>query len=223
VNKHRILPGYSELEEAAMEIEYDLTVQDMAAFLRYHQKNGPKAKPHPLIRVILAGLVFALVMMARYPAWLSEEPWESWISGCSTGVIIGFFALILLGLVLNRRNNANLVRLFERQEGRWQLAWRCLKIGPDGFEITNEYQRLYYHWSVVWLIDSTEEHTFFCTSVNQAHIIPRRAFRHLRDFEKFVDLACRYHRGLPPRESTTTDILDALPVEQTGITLPRTP
>jgi hypothetical protein len=205
-----------------MEIEYDLTAQDMAAFLRYHQKNGPKVKPPRLFRVILAVLVFALVMIARFPSWFALEPWESWLSGCFTGVIIGFFALIMLGLWLSRHNNANLLRLFEREEYRWLLAWRRLKIGSNGFEISNEYQRLYYHWSVVWLIDSTSEHAFFCTSVNQAHIIPCRAFRHREDFEKFIDLACRYHKGLPPRESLADEILDALPAEQNGITLPRT-
>jgi hypothetical protein len=206
-----------------MKIEYDLAVQDMAAFLRYHQRNGPKVKRNPLVRLVVMGVVFALVMMAYFPRWFASEPWENWISGCFTGVIIGFFSLILLGLLLAKHNSANMLRLFEREECRWLLAWRRLKIGPDGFEITNEYQRLFYHWSVVWLIDTTKEHAFFCTSVNQAHIIPRRAFQHCEDFEKFVDLACRYHKGLPPRGSRAAEILDALPAEQTGITILRTP
>ena len=204
-----------------MEIEYDLTVQDMAAYLRYYKKNGPKVKPHPLFRVFLTVLVFALVMMAGFPGLLASESWNDWMSGCAMGVFIGFFSLILLGLLQARHNDANTMRLFEREECRWLLAWRGLKIGRDGFEITNEYQRLYYHWSVVRLIDSTKEHAFFCTSVNQAHIIPRRAFRNGQDFEKFVDLACRYHKGLPPHGSRAAESLDALPAQHTGITLPK--
>lgn len=207
-----------------MEVEYSLTIPDVKAFVRYHQKHGPKAKPHILARLFGIALGMVIAILATLAGWLLSRPDGQWMAGFCVGSVAGliltFFLLALLARILVIPNT---IRLYDREECRWFLAWRRLRITADGFESTNEFQQVRSGWSVVWLIDSTDEYAFFYTTLHQAHIIPRRAFRDQQHFEGFIDLACRYHKGLRPRESTSTDILDALPAHPTGITRPHHP
>lgn len=206
-----------------MEIEYELTVADIGAFQRFHRKHGPKPQPHPLVRVGEKGLAWAIAALAGLAFWFFFQPKGNWLSGCCTGMFVGIVITFVFFLLQVNIAIRNAIRLYEREESRWALTRRLFKITDDGFDITNEYQQVRSSWSVVWLIESTDEYAFFYWSTNQAYIIPRRAFRDHRHFEGFIDLACRYHKGLTPRESTSEVILDALPAEQTGITLRRQP
>jgi hypothetical protein len=203
-----------------MEIEYELTLADIQAFLRFHQKHGPKRKPHSLVKLVSKGLAWVMGLLGFLAYWFFVQHKGGWMSGCCAGMVIGIvitFAYFLWQVKLAVRDA---VRLYEGEECRWMLARRRLKITADGFEIMNQFQQVRSSWSVVWLIDSTDEHAFFYWSMTQAYIFPRRAFRDQRHFEDFIDLACRYHKGLGPRESASDVILDALPAEQTGITRP---
>ena len=206
-----------------MEVEYQLSVADVAAFQRFHRKHGPKAQPNPLVRVVQKGLAWVIAALAGLAYWFFFQPKGDWLSGCCAGMFVGIAITFVYFLLQVNAAVRNALRLYEREESRWLLTRRRLKITADGFEITNDYQHVRSNWYVVWLIESTDEHAFFYWCTNQAYIIPRRAFGDSRHFEDFIDLACRYHKGLPARKSTSTEILDALPAEQTGITLPRQP
>ncbi len=205
-----------------MEVEYALTLQDIAAFLGFHLRHRPKLRQHPLVRMM--GMVWALgiVVLAGLAGWFFTQRWGTWLSGCCTGVVVGvLLTVVVFGWLQSKVVIQNTIRPYDREECRWFFARRRLKITADGFEMTNEYQQIRYSWSVVWLIESTKKHAFIYTMTHIAHIIPRHGFRDEQHFEAFIDLACRYHKGLPPRDSIKTEILDALPVEQTGITRPR--
>lgn len=209
--------------EFAMEVEYELTAADVKAYLRFQTRRCPKPKPHPLARVILLGLGVAIGVLLSFSSQFSTEPTvKHWVTVFCSGALAGVLGMVALLFLLAKLGEMNTIRhYFLREECRWLLARRRLRIGVDGFEITNEFQQARCSWSAVWLIDSTDEYAFFFTSFNNAQVIPRSAFRADRHFEEFIDLACRYHKGLPPRRSASTEILDALPAEQTGITLPR--
>lgn len=208
-----------------MEIEYELSVADMAAFLRFHLRHRPKRQQHPLGRVVSTVLSVVLVVMAGLSGWFYLQPKGSWLSGFCAGVVIGFLSIaVIFGWLQAKTLIPNAIRLYwDREECRWYFARKRLRIAALGLQVTNEFQQVRYSWSVVWLIDSTNEHLFFFVTRGQALIIPRRAFRDDQHFEDFINLACCYHKGLPPKVSGSDIILDALPAEQTGITLPRQP
>jgi hypothetical protein len=203
-----------------MEIEYDLRLEDIEAFARFQLKHGPKLKPRLFVQLIGLALAVAIVGLGLLAGLLSEQPNTLWMSGFCGGAIAGILTtFILLAFLQKKLVVQQTSRLYNTEESRWHLAWRRLKITVDGFETTNDVEQLRYNWCVLSVIDSTDNHAFFYTALHQAHIIPRRAFRDRQHFEEFIDLACRYHKGLAPRE--LTEILDALPAEQTGITRSR--
>ena len=204
-----------------MEIEYGLTLEDVEAFVRFNTKHGPKLKPQFFVRLLGYALGLAIVGLYGLSRWFWSQPETLWISGFCAGCIAGMLIIIFLAALLQKKLAVQGVsRFYNNKESRWSLAWRRLKITVDGFEITNEFEQQWSAWSVVWLIDSTDEYAFFYTTLHQAHIIPRRAFQNRRDFEAFIDRACQYHKGLPPRELASEVILDALPAQPTGITRP---
>jgi hypothetical protein len=203
-----------------MEVEYGLTLEDIEAFARFQLKHGPKLKPRLFVRLI--GYALGLVMggLTVLAIEFSSQPDAQWMSGFCGGFVVGLLMTwFLLALVGKRLAVQNTSRVYNTKESRWYFAWRRLKITSDGFEITNEFQQLRLSWSAVYLIDSSDDFVFFYPTLNEAHIVPRRAFRDRQHLEEFFDLACRYRRDFAERESRSIAILDALPSEQTGITL----
>src|SRR6516162_1203869 len=87
-----------------MEVEYNLTLQDVKAFVRYHQKHGPKAKPHIVTRLVGIALGVVIAILATLTGWLSSRPDGQWMAGFCVGSIAGlimtFFLLALLAKLL---------------------------------------------------------------------------------------------------------------------------
>jgi hypothetical protein len=207
-----------------MEIEYNLTLDDMKAFLRFHLKHGHKLKPLPLVRLVACIVSPAIVTFAGLAGWFWWHASTQWLSGCCAGVVVGFLvAVCVFGWLQKKILIPNTLRLYDKEECRWYFDRRRLKITVDGFEITNEFQQVRYDWSVVWLIDSTDEHVFFYVTLNQARIIPRRAFRDRRHFEEFIVLARQYQQGWKEPAPKSTGIITGLSPEATAITHPNAP
>src|SRR6516225_125776 len=140
--------------ELPMEIEYELTIADMEAFMRFHKKHGPKLKPQPLAKTLLLGFGAMVVILLLLPSWFSGNPMSEWVTGFCNGTIAGIAITIAFLFLLAKLGNANILRFYEREECRWLFDRRRLKIRAECFEITNRLQQLRYDWSVVWLIDS---------------------------------------------------------------------
>lgn len=199
-----------------MEIEYFLTLEDLAAFARFQLKHGPKLKPLPAVRGFTWGLAIALVILSFLSRWLFVRPEYRWGSGLCAGLAAGIVLVVLLMAVLARKTAIrNALRVYEADESQWYLAPRRLKITAEGFETVNKFMQSRSSWSTVWQIQSTADHVFFYINLHQAHVIPRHAFRDERQFEDFIERARRYQQG---RESTDDEILDALPARPTSIT-----
>jgi hypothetical protein len=50
-------------------------------------------------------------------------------------------------------------------------------------------------WSGISKIAETADHAFLYISSTEAHVVPRRAFASVRDFEAFIDRAIKYHES----------------------------
>jgi hypothetical protein len=104
-----------------MEIEYELTVADIAALLRFQLRHRPKGKQHPLVYVVRIVLAPTFLTMAGLSGWFYWQPKGSWLSGCCAGVVIGFLSLIVLSAWLQAKTLIpSTIRLFwDTDESRW--------------------------------------------------------------------------------------------------------
>lgn len=205
-----------------MEIEYELTVADMAAFLRFQLRRRPKGKPLPLTYVVRMLLAPIPILMAGLSGWFYWQPKGAWLSGCCAGVVISLLSIIVIyGWFQAKTFIPNIIRFYwDRDESRWYFARRRLTIAPSGLEITNEFQQVRYSWPVVWLIGSTDKHVFLYVTSSTAIIVPRRVFRDFQHFEKFVALARQYQEERGQQKPKSTGIIAGLPPHKDAFTRP---
>jgi hypothetical protein len=203
-----------------MEIEYSLTAEDLAAFIRYHSKKGPR--PAGNIRVKLPSIVWVVVLLIVI-AVIANDAIRRLTTSFVLGVAVGGGAMIVL-LVWTRKATLNAVKnLYEDEHARWVFSRRRLSICPAGVISSNEYHETIHRWSIVWRIDTEGVYAFFYTSLNEGIVIPRRAFRDEQHFEEFLALARRYQQGVDEPATKSTGIITSLPPEATAITRPDAP
>lgn len=204
-----------------MEVEYSLTLEDLQAFSRYHQRHGPGLDARARAKRLIILLVIFFVPAGLMPLIASLLP-KLDLSGLDLlwyGLFVGWFLCYILQFVLSRAGIFfSVKRYYDNEESRWIFSPRRMNITPEVLSITSEYEKTTCSWAVVWSIDAVRDHVFFYTTRMGAQIVPRRAFRDKRHFQAFVDLAFRYQQNWKPQTESSDEILDALPAQATGIT-----
>jgi hypothetical protein len=199
-----------------MEIEYQLTPQDLSAFTHYHQQLlAEKGKDIPQwVWGIPLILIMAYFLLAPRLGIGSSE-FIAFLVGCSV-------MMVWLVSLLIWRQRANLRRQNQLQvdeRNRFHYEVKRMTISPEGITVTGSHSVVTNRWPMIWHIGKTCDHAFFYIGLDTAFVVPRRAFRNERHFEEFVALALRYQLSQPPRGSVSGAIPGTLPAEQAGITL----
>jgi YcxB-like protein len=212
-----------------MQVEYDLTLEDIKAFQRYHAK-------HPLTprkRGAWGGLAFglaggAVVVLAvlgyhflrtslLYPPYslLSIALYQ--LLNMAPGVAVGAI-LALIGFSLFVRLltvNATRKHLQEGRNAEKALGWRRLSIDPHAIRSTSAFSSNANFWEGIDAVVATGDYVFLYITTRAAHVVPRRAFPDDRAFDQFVEAARRYHQisrlGEGPRRPADEDEERPLP------------
>jgi hypothetical protein len=180
-----------------MEVEYELTTEDLIAFQRYHQQNppSPQQRGGPATALV-GGFVFLMFVTAGLFFFLSDNPTASWYILMVPFVVLGAAAM-LLGLIVYARLTAPRQLSRAMQQGRNAekfLGWRRLSIDAEAIRNTSEFASATYLWHGIDKVGATLDHAFFYINTTTAVIVPCRAFRDDRLFKDFVDAARHYHR-----------------------------
>jgi len=173
----------------ALRVEYTLTPDDAAAFLRCHAKAPPKGKPRipSWFWLIVLGLFVTvwLVVKLMVPIPFTMNPVEWALVGIvGLYLFLQFFGtriLVALSLRKVRRNR----RLFDP---------KSLQVAADGLSMYDPSGTATTRWHAVRWIVKHPEYVFFYLTDTQAVIVPRRAFADGRAFDEFVDAARRYYQ-----------------------------
>jgi hypothetical protein len=207
-----------------VQIEYRLTYGDYRDLWHCHGKIWAETGAKPgCVRAMAPGMAVTVVFVLLYlMVLLPLQAESSWVKAASIafvlGIFVGFGSLLVLGVLLRRRQRAYVRRLYESGPSRWIFGPRVLSLQPAGLTIEGESYRETIQWDIVWRIVMTIDHAFVYTSMVDAVIVPRRAFRTRQDFEEFVTLARQYHqRGLPMEEPHSTGITTSPPASAKGI------
>jgi hypothetical protein len=173
-----------------MEVEYSLTVDDLHAFRRYHNRRG-KAKRQPAgvgaylrlaVLVVLAVAVFSFGL----PSWLTSD--------LVVGLIVGAAgAVLLLVLAAHLSIRKQIRRYFEGNPK--VFARRRLTLLPEGVRFLSPFYEALVRWPGVLRVGVTDEHLFLYTGTEECYVVPRRAFAGPRDFDAYVAQAESYLEG----------------------------
>jgi YcxB-like protein len=179
-----------------MEVEYELTPENLAAFQRYHQKH-PLVPPTGRLARLFVWIAFALGAVGFFTLRrMIFLPELDVLMGLVPGVVLGVL-LALVGLTLYARwiqSNATRKALQEGRNAEKTLGWRRLSIDPHALRTTTAFSACNYFWEGIDAVVASDDYVFLYVATRVAHVVPRRAFPDDRAFADFVEAARRYHR-----------------------------
>src|SRR5215208_3546675 len=175
-----------------MEIEYDITAEDLYAFqLRAVQKSPivKRTRRNTYIALLFAILVFAIVP-AIGPGGFDP-------SRVSVGFFFYFFVLIaaltwFFEKRLTRRGILEVIKEEKPDKGR--LGRHKLKLDETGLVETTAVGEARTLWGGVDRIEHDPGYIYIYTAPGAAHVIPRRSFNSHNEAEQFLQLALRAQR-----------------------------
>ncbi len=177
-----------------MDVEYELTEEDMHAFTTNQAKHsvGPTWKNvNQVGRWVIGALIFTWIvsLIVRDPAIQS-------ILQTVTLLLLGAWVGIVLSALDVLRVTRNSVRnFFKDARNRFLIGPRRLSITADGLTIHSEGFRDYLPWSGVIDLAVTDTHVFVYNGSINAQVVPKRAFQDEQHFQEFVQLAKRYYEA----------------------------
>ncbi len=189
-----------------MEVEYELTTEDLTAFQRYHQKHPLVPAKRGLESILIwVAVLFVVIAFFALRSFLDlpllDELTDS-VPAVLAGVGLGAAGIILYVRFIQ----PNLTRkaLQEGRNAEKTLAPRRTTIDPHSIRTTTTFGAGETFWEGVDAVVATRDHVFVYITTRTAHVVPRRGFASDRDFDDFVDMARRYHRmgGVAPAPSS---------------------
>jgi hypothetical protein len=193
-----------------MEIDYELTPEDVLAFHLAHADAYP-ARGRGRRWFSLALALGSTALCVALDLQLGS------ISIISIGafVLLAFSLLLLLvpRRVLLRRSVNRL--LAQGNNTRRFLGPRHLTLAPEGLKAADGDSASFHDWAGIERLVVTDDYFFIFISTITGHVIPRRVFADEDDFQEFVRMARQYHeRAAEPPEIAELASDTAIRVEQ---------
>ena len=167
-----------------MNATYDLTPDDLAAFVQLHQARSLAFRRHRL--GCLRNGVLALLILPAFVLCLSGQPLLQ--TAIDIWPLLLGPVLYVPAVVLLWKWNTGSLRKRMLKEGRNKGFYGdcTLALETDGMHETKSNGKSIRNWSAVEQIVITSQHLFVYTSGTEAFIVPRRAFESDSDFNSFA-------------------------------------
>jgi hypothetical protein len=172
-----------------MEVEFELTQQDVAAFHRYHAAH-PVALVAP--RTGRYGSWVGILIVVFFVSLLLNS-FEGFRDGFLYGLVGAFLAIGALFLYLRKKSNPEALAKRALEEDPLRYKRTRLALIPEGLAWETSTERGILYWKGIRKIEITPGYAFFYKSLVLAIIIPGRAFPDEESFKKFVETAQDYH------------------------------
>ncbi|HSB08553.1 MAG TPA: YcxB family protein [Blastocatellia bacterium] len=170
-----------------MEVEYELTTDDLYAFQWRAALRSPIARRAR--RKVYAGWLLALLLFSALPAIGADGFVISRVN--FTFLLVAFPVVVLAQWYLERRltRQAILQLLNGEKAEKGQLGRHKVVLSESGVVESTAVGESRTSWAGVDRIEHNPEYIFIYTSRAAAHIIPKRAFRDMQEAEAFYQLS----------------------------------
>jgi hypothetical protein len=162
-----------------MEIEYELTPDDLYAFQWRAVFVSPRGRRTR--RTVYLLWVLAIVLFAIVPAIGADGFALSRVS--FTFIVVAILIALLFQWFLERWliRRAILQLVKEERPGKGQLGKHRIVVGEDGLVETTAVGESRTSWAGVDRVEQNPHYIFIYTTPAAAHLIPKRAFRNLQE------------------------------------------
>lgn len=183
-----------------MEVEYDLTQEDLIAFQRHLKKHRPKPRQNSAVTTAIVVVAVLGLLTLQFVRDVVQIPLVDYLisllPGVGVGALLSFLGIILLAKL--RPSNALQKMLQDGRNAEKVLGWRRCRIDARAIYIESPFVSTTYLWEGVDWVAATDEHVFLYLTTVNAFPVPLRAFADARTFDAFVDLARRYQAAGGP-------------------------
>lgn len=169
-----------------MEVEYELTADDLYHFQWRASFHSPSAKRTK--RKFYLYLLLTFMALTLLPA-IGSDGFE--ISDVSLWWLLPLPVLFATGWIVVRwqTRRAILELLKEEKPGRGQLGTHKVKLNEAGLVESTAVGESRCLWAGVDRVEHDQQYIYIYTAPHAAHIIPKRAFNNLHEAESFYQLA----------------------------------
>lgn len=177
-----------------MQIEYQITLEDLVDFNLYHYKNSPAMR-----RSILSmKMAFAVTIILIAPLILYFLDEISFLISVPVLAVLAFISAFIWPLprVIERSIEKQAVKLYA--EGKKDATGKhTMTLTPDGIIETGEHGEQRIKWGGVEKITVNEKYIFIYISSIQAFIVPRTSFDDEFSFQAFINTLNRHYKIAP--------------------------
>ena len=177
-----------------MNVEYELTKDDLSAFNLYHHFHSPTARRQYFRSWFLPAAIWLLVCTGVWYVAGRE-------SGTPMRTFLGLlplfsgapFYLIYFPWAYRRMFRKIVAGMVSEGQNRGLFSLHHVTISPEGVTDASEFGQSSTFWRAVERVASNDNYAFVYTNALAAIIVPRRAFAAPTEFEEFVRRATDYH------------------------------
>lgn len=175
---------------AGSEITYQLTLEDLAAFNRYHAEHSPFYRQMKLrawlavpAYMVLVGL-FAVLLSGTYVQTLKDF-WPLWALAAVYALYYPF---------LYRKQMARTLKsVLAEGKNLGVIGPHAVRITPEALYLRDAYRSSSIRWPAVEQIVRGRGYLYLYIAATQAAIVPERAFSSQKAFFEFCSQTIDYH------------------------------
>ena len=168
-----------------MKVNYELTREDLAAFVAYHQEASPAVRRQRFGALLIA---FGALMILPVAILLSRDGPLLETALAIWPLLLGptLFAIFAPAYIRWRTRQITGRMLSEGQNKEYYGECE-LEAGDEGLTETRPSGSTTRNWASVERVVTTASHLFLYTSGIEAFVVPRRAFSTESQFQAFLD------------------------------------
>jgi len=173
---------------SGVEVEYEVTMEDMVEFNRYHMAHSPTVRRTLRSARLLASAAFVGIGILISVA-------EGTFTGLAAFGLVSVLWFLLMPAFIVRRTIKNVRRMLSEGENRGLLGKCTLSIAVDGLRVVRETGESTFAWCAVERIVTSERHVYIYVGATSALVIPKDAFADPAGCEWFVERARAWHEA----------------------------
>lgn len=168
-----------------MQIQYELNLDDVAAYNWHHSRNSRTANRR--YRLLSAwGILLCLFIAFTSTEWRAS-------SRIIFSIITSAFWLFVYPVLRRKAVERQARRLYSEGKNRDVIGNHILAIDKDGVTEISDVSESHIAWRGVEKIEENDKYVFLYIGSLIAHIIPKRAFLNKQEETEFTQLARTYY------------------------------